>query len=308
MAGTGGTTSGGSTGTAGTGGDTSGGTTGSAGTSGSGGSGGSAGSAGSGGGPGKQYTCPGEPYPEQMMGAEMDVCVGFAYSGNWSEGPTWIQSQNAFFFTNFPIGSADGGDIIKVSPEGQCEIWLEDVGCNGMGVSITGNLLGACQGPRAVMEYDVLTKQGTVVADMAEGEMLDSPNDLIQRSDGNIYFSNRTAELGGRPPGLGEGLLRIDPLGNVTVIEMGALNGVGLSPDENLLHVVGKGTWTLDVDGTPLAKGDPTPGGDGFAVDCAGNIIVEGTNSAFGGPEMKTLLVVGPNTAKFVEMTVPGLP
>ncbi len=306
----GGSTSGGATGTSGAGGSTdSGGSTGSAGTSGSGGSGGSSGSGGSGGGAtGKQFTCPGEPYPEQVKGTETDVCVGFNYTGNWSEGPTWIQSQNAFFFTNFPIGSADGGDIIKVSPEGQCEVWLPNVGCNGMTPSITGNILAACQGPRAVMEYDVVSKQGHVVADMCMGEMLDSPNDLIQRSDGNIYFSNRTAEPGGRPQGLGEGLLRIDPLGAVSVIEMGALNGVGLSPDENLLYVVGKGTWTLDVDGTPLEKGEPTPGGDGFAVDCAGNIIVEGTNSAFGGPEMKTLLVVGPNTAKFIEMTVPGLP
>jgi len=283
-----------------------GGSTGEAGSSGSAGASGSGGSGGSG--PMKQWSCPETPYGEQMKGDETEVCVGFEYSGNWSEGPTWIQSQNAFFFTNFPIGSFEGGDIIKVTPEGQCELWLEDVGCNGLGVSVTGNLLAACQGPRAVVEYDVVTKQPTIVADMAEGEMLDSPNDLIQRSDGNIYFSNRLAELGPRPQGLGEGLVRIDPMGNVTVIQMGALNGVGLSPDENSLHVVGMGTWTLDADGTPLENGPPTPNGDGFAVDCAGNIIVEGTNSAFGGPEMKTLLVVGPNTAKFVEMTVPGLP
>ena len=257
----------------------------------------------------KPFTCPAGPYPDQMMGASTDVCVGFTYNYNYNEGPTWIASQNAFFFTNFIVGSYMGGDIIKYTPGGQCEVWLHEVGCNGLGVSTTGNLLAACHGPRAVMEYDVKTKQGRMVATMANGKMLDSPNDLIARSDGNIYFSNRTAELGNRPQGLGESLVRIDPAGATTVIQAGALNGLALSPDENKLHVVGMGTWTLDAAGVPGQKGGPTPGGDGIAVDCAGNITNNGTNSAFGGADGKTLLIVGGGTkARTVAMTVPGLP
>jgi gluconolactonase len=159
------------------------------------------------------------------------------------------------------------------------------------------------------MEYDITTKQPRTIASMTDGKMLDSPNDLIARSDGNVYFSNRTAELGNRPKGLGEGLVRIDPMGTTSVIQMGNLNGVALSPDESKLHVVGMGTWTLDAAGVPGQKGQPTPGGDGFAVDCAGNILVNGTNSAFGGPDMKTLLIVGPGTQVSIKTaTVPGLP
>ncbi len=257
----------------------------------------------------KQFSCPAGPYPDQMMGASTDVCVGFAYNYNYNEGPTWIKSQNAFFFTNFIVGSYMGGDIIKYTPGGQCEVWLHEVGCNGLGVSATGNLLAACHGPRAVMEYDVTSKQGRMVATMADGKMLDSPNDLIARSDGNIYFSNRTAELGNRPKGLGESLVRVDPAGATSVIQVGALNGLALSPDETKLHVVGMGTWTLDAAGVPGQKGGPTPGGDGIAVDCAGNISNSGTNSAFGGADGKTLLIVGGGTkARTVAMTVPGLP
>jgi gluconolactonase len=259
--------------------------------------------------PMKQFSCPAGPYPDQMMGASTDVCVGFAYNYNYNEGPTWIKSQNAFFFTNFIVGSYMGGDIIKYTPGGQCEVWLHEVGCNGLGVSATGNLLAACHGPRAVMEYDVTSKQGRMVATMADGKMLDSPNDLIARSDGNIYFSNRTAELGNRPKGLGESLVRVDPAGATSVIQVGALNGLALSPDETKLHVVGMGTWTLDAAGVPGQKGGPTPGGDGIAVDCAGNISNSGTNSAFGGADGKTLLIVGGGTkARTVAMTVPGLP
>jgi gluconolactonase len=183
------------------------------------------------------------------------------------------------------------------------------VGCNGLGVSPSGNLLGACQTPRAIMEYDVETKTGRKIATMADGKMFDSPNDLIARSDGNIYFSNRTAENGNRPVGLGEALVRIDPFGATTVIQKGGLNGVALSPDETKLYVVGMGTWTLDAQGVPGQKGGPTPGGDGIAIDCAGSILVNGTNSAFGGTDGKTLLIVGGGArARIATMTVPGLP
>jgi gluconolactonase len=243
-----------------------------------------------------------------MMGSETPICGNLTIKYNWNEGGTWIESQNAFYFSNFQIGTYTGGDIIKYVPGEDCEYWLENVACNGLTVSPTGNLLAACQGPRAVMEYDVVTKEGRVVLDMVSGMLLDSPNDLVARSDGNIYFSNRTAELGDRPVGLGESLVRIDPEGNTSVIQTGGLNGVGLSPDETQLHVVGMGTWTLDADGTPGENGAPTPGGDGFAVDCAGNILVSGTNSAFGGAEMRTLLIVQGQNQRTVEMTVPGLP
>jgi gluconolactonase len=159
------------------------------------------------------------------------------------------------------------------------------------------------------MEYDVKTKVGRKVATMANGKMFDAPNDIIARSDGNVYFSNRTAENGNRGIGLGQALVRIDPMGVTSVIQMGALNGVALSPDETKLYVVGMGTWTLDASGVPGQKGGPTPGGDGIAVDCADRISNNGTNSAYGGPDGKTLLVVGAgNRARTVAVTVPGIP
>jgi gluconolactonase len=314
-AGTGGTTggSGGSTAGGGGAGGTGGGSGGAGGASGGSGgaSGGSGGSGGGSNGPKKQWECPPGPFPAQELGQSTDICKsgGFKYNYGYNEGPTWIKSENAFFFSNFIQGSDKGGDIIKYTLGGDCEVWLHDVGCNGLAVSATGQLLGACHGPRAVMEYDVKTKQGRMVATMAGGKMLDSPNDLVARSDGNIYFSNTTYELGGRPQGLGSALVRIDPMGMTSVIQMGGINGIALSPDENKLHVVQMGTWTLDAAGVPGQKGGPTPGGDGIAVDCAGNITNNGTNSAYGGPDGKTLIVVGGGTnAKTVAVTVPGLP
>lgn len=243
------------------------------------------------------------------MGAATNVCQGFDYNYSYNEGPTWIASENAFFFTNFIQGSDQGGDIIKYTYGGQCEVWLHEVGCNGLGVSPSGNLLAACHGPRAVMEYDVKTKQGRAIATMVGGKLLDSPNDLVAHSNGTVYFSNTTYELGDREKGLDFGLVRIDPLGNTSLIEAGTLNGVALSPDETKLYVVRKGVWTLDPNGVPGQKMGGAPSGDGIAVDCAGTVTNNGTNSAFGGPDGKTLLVVGPGTsARTYAMTVPGLP
>jgi gluconolactonase len=263
-------------------------------------------------GPKKQWSCPAGQFGAQTRSAATQICAGFTYNYNYNEGPTWIASQNAFFFSNFIHSSNLGGDIVKYTIGGQCEVWAHDVGCNGLGVSPSGNLLGACQGTRAVMEFDVLTKKSRVIASMANNKMLDSPNDLIARSDGNVYFSNTTYELGNQTPGLKEALVRVDPFGIVSVIEAGGVNGVALSPDEKKLYVVGKGVYTLDDKGLPGPRGGNDPGGDGLAVDCAGNITNDPTNSAYGGPDGKTLLVVGgeaPNLqAKTYQVSVPGLP
>jgi gluconolactonase len=288
---------------------------GSAGASGAGGAGGTGGEAAGGmtfwgpGGPKKQWECPAGPFPAQQEGQSTDVCDDFNFDHGYNEGPTWIKSESAFFFTNFIQGSNEQGDIIKYTLGGSCEKWLDNVGCNGLGVSPSGKLLAACHGPRAVVEYDLQTKEPRMVATMVNGELLDSPNDLIARSDGNVYFSNTTYELGNRPEGIGFGLMRIDPMGMTSLIEGGQLNGIALSPDETKLHVVQKGTWTLDAMGNASNKGQPTPSGDGIAVDCAGGISNRGTNSAYGGPDGKTLIVVGPGTnVRTIAMTVPGLP
>src|SRR6185369_9692522 len=146
---------------------------------------------------------------------------------------------------------------------------------------------------RAVMEYDLVTKAGRTIVTMVGGKQLDSVNDLIARSDGNAYFSNTTYELGNRVKGLDFALVRVDPFGVSSVIEAGNLNGVALSPDETKLYVVGKGTFNLDAAGNATKGQGPAPSGDGIAVDCAGNITNNGTNSAYGGPDGKTLIVVG---------------
>ena len=273
-----------------------------------------------------RLACPAGPFAAPMVMSTKNVCANFSFAHTWNEGPTWVAGQGAFFFTNFVAGSASGGNIIKYMPGGDCEIFIRDVGCNGLAVSNDGNLLAACHQNRAIMKFDVKTKQMTVVADKLGNAMLDTPNDLVQHTNGTIYFTNPPNELAGRPQGVGPSALRIDPGGNVIKIADGNFNGIALSPDEKTLYVVRTDVWTLDAQGVPSNKRAMVRNsGDGMAVDCAGNIYVEGkifsptdqqlgtygsgTNMAFGGVDGKTALVVGSGKAvRELAMSVPGLP
>ena len=270
--------------------------------------------------------CPAGPFEAPKVGARRDICGGFRLKYGWNEGPTWVSGQSAFFFSNFPVGAASPGDMIKYDPAtDKCEVFIEDTGCNGLTVARDGNLLAACQKPRALLKYDLATKKSTVLVEMVDGKKLDTPNDVVVHRNGTIYFSNVPYELAGRPAGLGSALLRIDPAGMVHVIARGGINPLGLSPDGKRLYAMG-GYWDLDEQGVPLRKaGGFTLGGDGIAVDCAGNVYIQsgaiispqnqqigrfpgGTNMAFGGQDGKTLLVVGGRGMHTVQMNLPGLP
>jgi gluconolactonase len=274
----------------------------------------------------RQPVCPPGPFPAPAAGATQTVCADFAFAYNYNEGPTWIASQGAFYFSNYEHYVGHGGDIIKYTPGGNCEFFIRDVGCNGLAVTPDGNLVGACHQTRSVVRFDVTTKKATTVADSYMGMMLQTPNDLVVHSNGTIYFTNPPFELGGRPPGVTIPIFRVDPAGVVTPVAQGKpANGIGLSPDEKRLYVLQGGIWDLDPQGVPSNPRGLFVGGDGMAVDCAGNVYASGgiyspegqhlgaypggTNITFGGADRKTLIVVGGGTkVRTVVMTVPGLP
>jgi gluconolactonase len=336
-AGSGGASAGGAMSTAGAGGVTGGGDGGSAGSAGVAGidggdaGGADAGDAGDAGNMEPMPVCPeGMEYPEPEAGeVTEDVCGDFDFAYPYNEGPTWIASEGAFFFTNFERGEAESGDIIKYTPGAGCEKFIEGVGCNGLAVANDGNLLGACHQTRSIEKFDVATKMATTVADMFMDELLDSPNDLVQHDNGGIYFTNPTYELGERDEGVGTAIFWLDRNGVLSRLEpTGNPNGIALTPDSSMLFVVGSGRWDIATDGTPSNHQTANLSGDGVAMDCAGNLYTSGggirdadgnnlgnfpggTNMAFGGADGMTLLVVhgyAPTSARTVRMNIPGLP
>jgi gluconolactonase len=274
-----------------------------------------------------RFVCPPGPFPAPVAGPAQAVCTDFTFKYDWNEGPTWVAAENAFFFTNFVVSAAGPGDIIKYTPGGQCETFMADVGCNGLSATYDGTLAAACQTPRAVVEYDVTGKRpARILANSYLGQMLDSPNDIVTHSNGSIYFTNPTYELGGRLQGIGPAIFRIDPSGMLVLIAqvLHQPNGIALSPDEKRLYVVGGGVWDLDAAGVPSNRRQDFPlDADGISVDCAGNVYLSGgtivspngqtvgtfpggTMAAFGGADNQTLIVVGGTQVSVLHMNLPG--
>lgn len=253
------------------------------------------------------------------------VCSDFKVKYNWNEGPMWLPSEHAFLFTNFVVGGGPG-DILKYTPStGVCEIFIKDAGCNGLSQSLDGDVLAGCQSNRALMKFNVTTKQGTVIADNVNGKQLDTPNDVVADSKGNIYFTNNMNELGNRTKGLGNALLRRDPLGQVSVIRYGYCNGIELSPDEQNLYVVAMGVFDLDqggnvvshiypdfplsIDGLSTDKLGNIYTAEGFIVSPSGHTVSHwsgGTNACFGGDDGHTLFFVEKREIYTSYVSIPG--
>ncbi len=205
----------------------------------------------------------------------------------WSEGPVWLGDSGALIWSDVP---------------GNCMYrWLEATGTahafrkpsnhgNGNTRDRQGRLITCEHLTRRITrtEHD---GRITVLADAYQGKRLNSPNDIVVKSDASIWFTDPSFGIGGYYEGLkAEAELptqvyRIDPDGSLEVVAEGILqpNGLAFSPDEAILYIVESRSvprriLAYDVlDGRRLTgkrvavDADPgTP--DGFRVDVDGNL------------------------------------
>jgi gluconolactonase len=170
-------------------------------------------------------------------------------------------------------------------------------GSNGLTFDPAGRLVMCQHGNRRILRVNP-HGDTTVIADSYKGRRLNSPNDLVCRSDGSVWFTDPPF---GRP-GMADdpdreldfsGVFRVSPNGTITLIDdsLEGPNGLAFSPDERTLYV---GNWDpdakvvvryeLSADGDVLDRSilfDMTgaPGEDaidGLKVDVAGNLHVCG--------------------------------
>ncbi|WP_437993074.1 SMP-30/gluconolactonase/LRE family protein [Sorangium sp. So ce145] len=312
--------------------------------SGSGGAG--AGGAGAGGGEDVSAVCPGGPYaadPVPANGRPQLVRGGFTYV----EGPVWVAELGALFFSeinmqaqNAPPLNGPKAKIHRLTPPGAFEVFVENSGTNGLGLHSDGNLIACTHDTRSISVFDLDTKARREVAGSYMGKRFSSPNDVVVRSDGNVYFSDPDFQLSGGRPELPTAAYRVSPSGAVSLIgTLETPNGVALSPDESVLYVTeftpGRiRRYTLSADGAPGASSEfaaNLPKADGLGVDCAGNLYIgwrdglevvapsgarlgritgmgEVSNVAFGGADRKTLYITAGASLYAMEMNVPGYP
>lgn len=252
------------------------------------------------------------------------------------EGPVWV--GNALYFSEIGGGNAPPPSRInRFIPAGTLERGvLQNTGSNGLGVDADGNLIAATHDLGAISTFALPGgARGQLGAQTFNGNRFNSPNDVVERSDGNVYFTDPAFQAPGNPQGATR-VYRLAPDGTASVVDasLSNPNGITLSPDGNTLYVTaanGFFRYALDAAGAPGAQTSmganealQTP--DGMAVDCAGNIYTtehfrrlvrvfapDGTElGRFGGPgsfdrDITNLAFGGPNrTTMFVTSLTQG--
>jgi gluconolactonase len=219
----------------------------------------------------------------------------------FTEGPVWHPDGYLLF------SDPNANTIYRWSPEGSVSVFRSksgytgfDVGryhqpgSNGLTLDPDGLLTINEHGNRRVIRLE-RTGAISVLADRFKGKRLNSPNDLVYRSDGSLYFTDPPfglpAAFDDPAKELGfSGVFRVkDGVVTLLTTELSGPNGIAFSPDEKYLYV---DNWDLkrkvlmryDVkpDGT-LGQGkvfydftgDPEPVAlDGIKVDVEGNVYV----------------------------------
>ena len=265
--------------------------------------------------------------------AKLDrIATGFT----WVEGPVWV--NGSLFFADIPSNTIrrwtpGKGVSIFLQPsgyKGSAPYGGREPGSNGMTLDASGRLTVAGHAQRDIYRFESLNPEApeTVLADRYQSLRLNSPNDLVYRSDGSIYFTDppyglrkqndsdpdkdlqvngvyripgALAQKPGAPPAHQDLQLLISDLPRP--------NGIAFSPGEKFLYVDNsepKKIWmryrvlpdgtladpTLLYDGTA----DPRPGGpDGMKVDVQGNIYSAGPGGVVilspEGKRLATLLI-----------------
>jgi gluconolactonase len=240
------------------------------------------------------------------------------------EGPVYVPGEDALYFTTVPRAPASpepgmpqatikrlalDGLSLPVDPSRLSTLPVPVHMPNGMTLGHDGGLVVCEQGTRSaparISRVDPLTGRVDTLVDNWGGLSLNSPNDVVVRSDGTIWFTDPSyGHLQGfRPePQAGDHLYRFDPrAGRLSVVadSFDKPNGLAFSPDERTLYVTDSGAniepgsyhvgrphhvIAFDVlDGRHLGPGRlfavTTPGfPDGIKVDRAGRVYASSSS------------------------------
>ncbi len=242
----------------------------------------------------------------------------------WTEGPVWIQATRTLRYSDIP-----NNRILQFAEDtGELSVYRDAVDfTNGRTLDLDGSVIQCSHGGRSI-ERDRDGIVETLVAGW-NGVRFNSPNDVVVRSDGTIWFTDpsygikKPAE--GHPGEVEYGdhyVFRFDPRdASVTpvVMDVEMPNGLAFSPDESLLYVADSGIAPPDgerpadrpgghsihcydvFDGRFCKNGreyvEINPGlPDGFRVDEHGNVWTSSADS---------VQVFDPNGAPLERIPVP---
>jgi gluconolactonase len=251
-----------------------------------------------------------DPALDKLISPQARIEV-LAQGYSWSEGPIWVKDGGFVLFSDVKENtvyrwkqSEGAKPYLKPSGYTGSEPRGGEMGSNGLTLDNTGHLVLCQHGDRRVARMDAPTSKPeakfVTLADRFEGKRFNSPNDLVFKSNGDLYFTDPAY---GMPKQWDDpnrelafaGVFRRTPNGQVTVLtrDMTRPNGLAFSPDEKKLYVAQSdetaaiwrvfdvnadgtiGNSRVFFDATSMTKtrqGLP----DGMKIDVDGNLFATG--------------------------------
>jgi gluconolactonase len=265
------------------------------------------------------------------------VATGFQFT----EGPVWLVEEKVLLFSDIPASK-----ILKLTPDNRVTVFRQpSSNSNGLTCDKQGRLVACEHGSRRVTRTE-LDGSITVLADKYCDSRLNSPNDVVVKSDGAVYFTD--PPYGIQPEQQEQpvrGVYRLSPDQNeLTLVadDFTAPNGLAFSPDEGRLYIDDSErrhvrVFDVQLDGSLSTShifhdmNVDKPGcPDGMKVDSEGNVYCTGpggiwvlnregarlgiivmpeqpTNCAWGDEDLQSLYITAQTSVYRIRTNIPGM-
>ena len=160
----------------------------------------------------------------------------------WNEGPVWLSAEQALLWSDIP-----NNRMMRWHAKEGTSVWRAPAEfTNGHALDAKGNILHCSHGLRAIVRT-VAGVGDEILVDRYKGARLNSPNDIVVKSDGTIWFTDhpygiRSDREGHAAPSelSGNFVFRFDPASGALDVMTDTVeepNGLAFSPDETILYV-----------------------------------------------------------------------
>ena len=181
-----------------------------------------------------------------VQGSQLErLCTGAV----WSEGPVWLSEDNSLLWSDIP-----NNRMLRWSDVDGLTVWRDGVEfTNGHTRDINGDLLRCSHGLRAIVRTPMrdgrisVSTPDELVVNSYQGKRLNSPNDIVVKRDGTIWFTDPPYGIlsdyeghQAEPEQAANHVFCFDPAANKLTAASAWVhepNGLAFSPDESLLYV-----------------------------------------------------------------------
>ncbi|MDH4233301.1 MAG: SMP-30/gluconolactonase/LRE family protein [Nitrospirota bacterium] len=265
------------------------------------------------------------------------IATGFQFT----EGPVWFAEEKVLLFSDIPANK-----VLKLTPDGRVTVFRQPSGnSNGLARDKQGRLIACEHGNRRVTRTET-DGAVSILADKYGERRLNSPNDVVVKTDGTIYFTDPPYGIhSAQQEQPVQGVYRLSPdQGELTLVadDFTAPNGLAFSPDENRLYIDDSErrhirVFDIQSDGS-LSNGRifhdmnvAKPGSpDGMKVDIWGNVYCTGpggvwvldqegthlgtiimpeqpSNCAWGDDDLQSLYITARTSVYKIRTNIPGI-